>query len=294
MAIFQGSGVAIVTPFTEDKSEIDYNRFETLIEFQLENKTDAIIVTGTTGEASTLDDDEHLAAIEFVVKTVAQRVPVIAGVGSNDTRHGLSLSLRAEEAGADALLHVTPYYNKTSQQGLVEHFLTFADAVSIPIILYNVPSRTNLSIEPETLLRLSEHPNIAGLKDATGNLSYTAEVRRLCGDRLDLWSGNDDVILPLLSLGGKGVISVAANIIPRETHELCARFFAGDVAGAAELQLQYKPLIDALFREPNPIPVKAALTMMSLDTGALRLPLTSASEATVAHLRHIMQQAGLI
>jgi 4-hydroxy-tetrahydrodipicolinate synthase len=294
MAVFTGSGVAIVTPFHEEEKTIDYDRFEKLIEFQLENNTDAIIVTGTTGEASTLDDEEHLDAIRFVIKTVNGRVPVIAGVGSNDTRHGLSLSIEAEKAGADALLHVTPYYNKTSQRGLIEHFLTFANAVDIPIILYSVPSRTNIHIAPATLVELAEHKNIVGLKDATGDLSYTTEVRRLLGDRFDLWSGNDDVILPLLALGGKGVISVAANILPQEFHDLCARFFGGDVAGSRDIQVKYKELIDALFIEPNPIPVKTALKYMGLDSGALRLPLTTPSEATEAKLRQAMQNAGLI
>ncbi len=293
MTIFRGSAVAIVTPFYEDQS-INFDELGRLIEFQLENGTDAIVICGTTGEASTMTDEEQLSAIRYAVEKVAKRVPVIAGAGSNDTRHGINLSIEAEKCGADALLHVTPYYNKTSQKGLIEHFTAIADAVNIPIILYHVPGRTGQAFAPETVLKLSAHKNIVAIKDATGDLGYTVKLASLLPEDFAIYSGNDDVVIPLMSVGGQGVISVLANCCPKETNEMVHAYLEGDVKKAAEIQTKYKALIDLLFKEPNPIPVKAAMAMMGYATDVLRLPLSSAVDSTVEALRAEMQSLGMI
>lgn len=293
MAVFTGSGVALVTPFYENGA-VNYDLLGELIEFQIENQTDAIVITGTTGEASTLDDAEHLDVIEYAVKKVNGRIPVVAGTGSNDTRHGINLSKEACFRGADALLQVTPYYNKTSQAGLIAHFQAIAQAVDKPQILYNVPGRTQVNLLPETVYELSKVDNIVGLKDATGNLSYTVDVIRLCGPDFAVYSGNDDVIVPLLSLGGVGVISVLANVAPKETHDLVMLYLEGKTKESAALQLRFKALVDALFVEPNPIPVKRAMTLMGYDVEPLRLPLVGASDKTTELLRKILKEENII
>ena len=289
---FTGSGVAIVTPFQKDG--IDYAAFGELIEYQLANQTDAIIVCGTTGEASTMPDDEHLEAIRFTVEKTAGRVPVIAGTGSNDTMHGVRLSKEAEKCGADGLLLVTPYYNKTSPAGLIQHFKTTAQAVNIPVILYNVPGRTGMNMSVDICRELSKVENIVAVKEASGDIAHAAKIRSACGDDLYLYSGNDDMIVPMLSLGGKGVISVLANICPRQTHEICQLYFDGKVGESAAMQLKYMDLVSALFCEVNPIPVKAAVELMVLAPGLLRLPLTEISAQNREKLKAAMQGAGLL
>jgi len=295
MAIFTGAGVAIVTPFKEN-GEVNYEKFKDLIEFQVNNKTDAIIVCGTTGEASTLTHEEHIDVIRYCVECVNKRVPVIAGTGSNCTETAVYLSVEAEKAGADALLVVTPYYNKATQKGLYEHFKIVAEAVNIPILLYNIPGRTGgVNILPETIVKLcKEVDNIVGVKDATGNISQVAKLMSIADGCVDLYSGNDDQILPLLSLGGKGVISVLSNIAPKETHDICAKFFEGDVEGSRKLQLDSLDLINNLFIEVNPIPVKKALNLMGMEAGPLRRPLTEMEEDTTAKLRKSMEAYGLL
>lgn len=272
--VFRGSGTAIVTPMGAD-GQPNYEVFDALIEFQIANGTDAIIVCGTTGEASSLDDTEHLAVIKRCINTVAGRVPVVAGTGSNDTQHGVNLSREAERLGADALLQVTPYYNKTNQSGLVQHFTAVADAVNIPTILYNVPGRTGMTIAPATYKELAKHPRIVATKEASGDISHIANVVAACGDDLAFYSGNDDQIVPLLALGSLGVISVLSNVVPRVVHDICALWFEGKTAESLALQLQYLPLNNALFSDVNPIPVKAAVNMMGYDAGPCRLPLGS-------------------
>ena len=266
MAVFTGAGVAIVTPFKEN-GEVNYEEFAKQIELQIEGETDAIIVCGTTGEASTLSHEEHIEVIRYCVEVVNGRIPVVAGTGSNCTETAVYLSQEAEKAGADALLVVTPYYNKATQKGLYEHFKIVADSVKIPVILYNIPGRTGgVNILPETVVRLcTEVENIVGVKDATGNISQVAKLMSLANGKVDLYSGNDDQIVPLLSLGGKGVISVLSNIAPKQTHDICAKFFEGDVEGSRKIQLDAINLIDALFCEVNPIPVKKALNLMGLN-----------------------------
>lgn len=291
--IFTGSGVAIVTPMNPDFS-VNWERFGELIDFQLENGTDAIIVAGTTGEASTLTDDEHVQAIVFTVERVAGRVPVVAGVGSNHTDYAAWLTREAKQAGADALLHVTPYYNKTSQAGLIRHFSDLADLTDLPVILYNVPSRTGLDIKPQTYLELSKHPNIVATKEASGNFTQIATTRALCGDALHIYSGNDDQIVPILSLGGKGVISVLANVAPRQTHDICALFAQGKIQESAALQIQLMPLINALFADVNPIPVKEAVNMMGKQAGPVRLPLVGPDETVCALLKKELTAAGIL
>lgn len=293
MGLFKGSGVAIVTPFYEDGS-VDFDSLGKLLNFHLENETDAIVIVGTTGEASTLTDEEHTEIVKFTVKKINGRIPVIAGAGSNDTRHGIKLSKLCEEAGADGLLLVTPYYNKTSQRGLYQHFKSIANEVSIPIIVYNVPGRTGMSISPETVAKLAEIPNIIGLKDATGDLGYTCKVKSLVPEDFAIYSGNDDVVVPLLSLGGSGVISVWANICPKEVHDMCESFFNGNIEKAWKIQVKYKEFIDALFLESNPIPVKAAMNMLNMNAGTLRLPLYEASQETRETLKRIMIDLELI
>ena len=294
MAIFTGAGVAIVTPF-KDNGEVDYESFAKNIEFQIEKGSDAIIVCGTTGEASTLSHEEHLDVIRYCVKCVNGRIPVVAGTGSNCTETAIYLSQEAEKAGADGLLVVTPYYNKATQKGLFEHFKMVADAVKIPVILYNIPGRTGgVNILPETVVRLcTEVENIVGVKDATGNISQVAKLMSIADGKVDLYSGNDDQIVPLLSLGGKGVISVLSNVAPTETHDICAKFFAGDVEGSRKLQLSAIELIDALFCEVNPIPVKKALHSMGMMGGTLRRPLTVMEDANAAKLAEAMKAYGI-
>jgi len=288
--IFTGSGVAIVTPFTDEG--VDFEKLEELIEFQIKEGTDAIIACGTTGEASTMPDDEHISVIEFTVKKVNGRVPVIAGTGSNDTRHAIELSKRAEDVGADAILSVTPYYNKTTQRGLYEHFKAIAQSISIPVVLYNVPSRTNLNINPETLAELSQIDNIVAVKEC--NLSQVGDIINLCGDRITVYSGEDSNVLPLLALGGKGVISVMANIIPKDTHDLVAKFLEGDLEGSRKIQLKTLNLIKALFIEVNPIPIKAAMNLMGMNVGKCRMPLVDMSEKNLNILKNAMKEYGLI
>lgn len=274
--MFKGSGVAIVTPFENGK--INYNVLESLINWHIEEGTDAIVVCGTTGEASTMDDDEKKDVIKFAVDTVNKRVPVIAGTGSNDTNHAVNLSKYAQSVGADGLLIVTPYYNKTTQNGLIKHYYEIAYNVSIPIIVYNVPSRTGLNVLPITLYEMSKHKNIIAVKEASGNISQVAEIKRLCGNDFYMYSGNDDMIVPLLSLGGHGVISVVANILPKDTHDIVESFLNGDIEKSLYLQLKMKPLIDTLFIETNPIPIKTAMNYLNMNAGEFRLPLVEMDE----------------
>ncbi len=292
-SVFTGAGVAIVTPFGKD-GKINYDLFGKLVDRQIENSTDAIIVCGTTGESPVLDHDEHSDAIQFVVDYVGGRVPVIAGTGSNDTAYGLKLSNEAEKAGADALLMVTPYYNKTSQNGLIRHYNYIADRVSIPIILYNVPSRTGVDIKPETYLELSKHKRIVATKEANGNISALAKTISLCGDNLDVYSGNDDQITAFMSLGAKGVISVISNIIPKDTHNIVCKYLDGDVKGSADLQLKYMSLCNSLFMDVNPIPVKEALIMMGFDVGECRMPLAPLSDSARQVLKNTLKEYNLI
>lgn len=294
MAIFTGAGVAIVTPFHEDGS-INYEKFAELVEFQIAGGTDAIIVCGTTGESSTLTHEEHLDLIRFCVETVKGRVPVVAGTGSNCTDTAVYLSTEAEKYGVDGLLLVTPYYNKATQNGLYAHYKRVADSVKLPIILYNVPSRTGCNIMPQTAARLCmEVENIVGVKEASGNISQIAKLKSLAGDKVDLYSGNDDQIVPILSLGGIGVISVLSNVAPRQTHEICQKFFDGDVAGSAKEQLRAIDLCDALFCEVNPIPVKAALNLMGKGAGCLRMPLSDMEPQNVERLKKAMTEYGIL
>ena len=291
--IFTGAGVAIVTPMNPDES-INFDRLGQIIDNQIENGTDAIVICGTTGESATMTDQEHVDCIEYAVKRVNGRVPVVAGAGSNHTSYAVWMSKEAKRIGADALLHVTPYYNKTSQAGLIRHFNAVADATDLPIILYNVPSRTGVNITPATYRELAKHPNIVAAKEASGNISQIAQIAQACGDELDLYSGNDDQIVPLLSLGAKGVISVLSNIMPRETHDICRLFFEGKIAESRALQLKLLPLINALFSDVNPIPVKEAMNMMGWECGECRLPLVSMQPQAKEHLRVLMQEQGLI
>ncbi len=289
--VFTGAATAIITPLTE--KGIDYDRFGRLIDWQIDAGINAIVAVGTTGEGSTLTDEEHREAIRFCVERVAGRVPVIAGTGSNDVAYAIDLTRFACEAGADAMLLVTPYYNKATQKGLITSFTAIADASTKPCILYNVPSRTGCNLLPETLSVLADHENIVAVKEASGNISQIAKAAALCRDRIDFYSGNDDQIVPVLSLGGKGVISVLSNIMPAETVEICNRYFRGDTAGAADLQLELLPLIDALFCEVNPIPVKAACAAMGFCENYLRLPLTPMEKANEKKLLDLMRKAGL-
>ncbi|CZQ93698.1 dihydrodipicolinate synthase signature [Trichococcus palustris] len=295
MAIFEGSGCAIVTPYKDtENQEINYEVLEELLEFHIANGTDAIIIAGTTGEASTLTDEEQLELIRFTVEKVNHRIPVIGGAGSNDTRHGVILTREVEKTGVDAILSVTPYYNKTNQQGLIEHYTAIANSVKVPIILYNVPGRTGMNIEPQTLVELAKIDNIVALKDATGNFGQAVDNLSLLGDSMDMYTGNDDTIIPFMSLGAKGVISVLANIAPKATAEMTHLFLNGDVKQAAAMQAEYKELIDCLFIEPNPIPVKAALGLMGFNVGPFRLPLAPPSPETIERLSKAMKKVGLI
>jgi len=291
--IFTGSGVALVTPMKKDGS-INYDVLSDLIEFHINSGTDAIIACATTGESPVLNHEEHCEAIQFVVNHVNKRVPVIASSGSNDTNYAVELSRSAQELGADALLLVTPYYNKTSQAGLVKHYNYVADRVDIPMILYNVPSRTGCNIKPETYLELSKHPNIAATKEANGDISSVAKTISLCGDELAVYSGEDSQTLPILALGGKGVISVFSNILPHVMHQICANYFAGDTASSRDAFLKHFELMDALFMDVNPMPVKAALKLMGIDCGECRLPLTTLSEEALFHLSSVLKKYELL
>ena len=293
MALFTGSGVAIVTPFT-DTNEVNYAKLAELIEWHIQQGTDAIIACGTTGESPTLTDDEHKRVIACAVETVQKRIPVIAGTGSNDTAYGVQLSRHAEHVGADALLCITPYYNKPTQKGLIANFIAIADAVSIPMIMYNVPGRTGCNLLPETVAKLAEHPNICGVKEASGNIAQVAEIARLMPQGFALYSGNDDMVVPLLSLGGVGVISVVANILPKATHDMVQLYLSGEVNAARDLQLKMKPLIDALFYETNPIPVKTAMNLLGYQVGELRLPLTEMAESNLDKLTRQLHADGLL
>lgn len=293
MALFQGAGVAIVTPFNEDGS-INFGKLEELIDFQIDNHTDSIIICGTTGEASTMTDEEQLECIKIAVERTRGRVPVIAGTGSNDTRHGIALTKRAAELGVDGVLQVTPYYNKATQKGLIEHFDAIAKAADVPMILYSVPSRTGVNIAPETVYELSKRDYVVGIKEASGNLSQVTQIARLCGPDFAIYSGNDDQIIPILSLGGVGVISVLSNVVPRQTHDIVNLYLQGQTKEALKLQLDYLPLIDALFSEVNPIPVKAALNYMGFEVGPCRLPLTNLEPANEEKVKAALRAASLI
>ena len=293
MAIFKGAAVAIVTPFHEDKT-VNFEKFGELIEDQIAGGTDAIVVCGTTGESSTLTHEEHLEVIKYCVEKVAGRIPVIAGTGSNCTETAIYLSAEAEKYGVDGVLLVTPYYNKATQFGLFQHFKAIADSIKVPCILYNVPSRTGCNIQPETAVRLcTEVENIVGIKEASGDISQIAKLMSMADGKVDLYSGNDDQIIPVLSLGGKGVISVLSNILPQETHDMTAAFFAGDTKKAMDMQLGYLDLIHALFSEVNPIPVKKAMNLMGMEVGPLRMPLTEMEEAHAKVLADEMKKAGI-
>ena len=294
MAIFTGAGVALITPMNDDGS-VNYEKLRELLEFHVANKTDAIIICGTTGEASTLSDEEHLECIRFACEVINKRIPVIAGTGSNCTQSAIELSKEAEKSGVDGLLLVTPYYNKATQNGLKAHYKAIAKEVNVPIILYNVPSRTGTRLAPQTVVDLChEVPNIVGVKDATGDISEVAELMSLAKGTVDVYSGNDDQIVPVLSLGGKGVISVLSNILPKETHDMVASYLDGDVVKSCEMQLKYFDLVKALFCEVNPIPVKKALNLMGMEVGGLRLPLTEMEDANAKRLEEEMRKAGVI
>jgi len=293
MAIFTGAGVAIITPM-QANGDVNYKKLEEILNEQLVAKTDAIIICGTTGEASTLTDDEHMNVIRFAVKVVDKRVPVIAGTGSNCTQSAIALSREAEQAGADGLLIVTPYYNKATQKGLIKHFTAIAESVSIPIILYNVPARTGCNMEPATVAALAKNvENIVGIKEASGNIAQVAEMMALTEGSIDLYSGNDNEVLPVLSLGGIGVISVLSNIAPRSMHDMVMKFLAGDIKESMELQLKAVPLVNELFCEVNPIPIKKAMNIMGKEVGSVRMPLTEMEEANVEKLTKAMKDFGL-
>ena len=293
MAIFEGAGVALVTPFYEN-GDINFEKLEELIDFQLKNSTDAIIICGTTGEASTMNDDEHLECIKVAVDRVRGKVPVIAGTGSNDTRHGIELTKKAKALGADASLQVTPYYNNATQKGLIEHFTAIAKASDLPMIVYSVPSRTGVNITPNTAYELSKFDFVIGIKEASGNISQVAQIAAKCGDRLPIYSGNDDQIIPIMALGGKGVISVLSNILPQETHDIAKFYLDGKISEALNLQLKCLPLIDALFCEVNPIPIKEALNLMGFNAGPCRLPLTQMEENNITKLKAALTDLSLL
>lgn len=293
MSIFTGAGVAIITPMTETGA-VNYPKLEEILEYQIANGTDAIIICGTTGESSTLSHEEHLEAIRFTAEKVAGRIPVIAGTGSNCTETAIYLSQEAEKYGVDGVLLVTPYYNKATQKGLIAHFTKIANSIKIPVILYNIQSRTGVNIAPETMAYLAKNvENIVGVKEASGNISQIAKIAELCGESFDIYSGNDDQVVPLLSLGGKGVISLLSNIAPKETHDIVAKFMDGDVKGSRELQLRALPLIEKLFCEVNPIPVKAAMNMLGWEVGPLRMPLSEMEEEHQKELKAAMDAFGV-
>mgnify|MGYP000257212391 CR=1 FL=1 len=293
MPIFKGAGVAIVTPMKENL-EVNYELLERNINYQIDNGTDAIIIAGTTGESATLSEEEHKKVVKAAIEFTKHRVPVIAGTGSNSTQTAIELSQEADKDGADAVLIVTPYYNKATQKGLIAHYTSVANSIKVPVIMYNVPSRTGCGLNPETIAHLVKNvDNIVGLKDATGDLSHAAKTMNLCDGKLELYSGNDDQVLPILSLGGLGVISVLSNVAPKETHDMVMKFLEGDTKGAAEIQLKAIPLIHALFSEVNPIPVKAALNLMGKEVGPLRMPLSEMEDANKAKLAEELKNFGI-
>jgi 4-hydroxy-tetrahydrodipicolinate synthase len=292
MDLFKGSGVAIVTPF--DESGVNFNKLEELIEWHIKSGTDAIIICGTTGEASTMTDQEKKEAIKFTVDVVNKRIPVIAGTGTNNTAASISMSKWAESIGVDNVLVITPYYNKTTQKGLIAHFKAISESINIPIIIYNVPSRTGMNILPKTLLELCKYPNIAAIKEASGNISQIAEMKALCRDRIIIYSGNDDQTIPILSLGGNGVISVLANIIPNEVHSLCQLYFEGKHEEALKIQLNTLALNNSLFIETNPIPVKTAMNLLHFNVGNLRLPLCDMTEENLEIMKNELKKYGLL
>ena len=293
MSIFTGAGVALVTPMNADGS-VNFEKMKELIEFQIANNTDALIICGTTGEATTISDEDQIECVRFAKEVAAGRVPVIAGAGSNDTAHCIELAQACEKAGADGVLLVTPYYNKATQKGLILHYTAIANSINIPIILYNVPGRTGCNLAPKTVAELAKVKNIVAVKEASGNLSQVAEIAALCGPDFDIYSGNDDQILPVLSLGGKGVISVLSNVAPKQTHDMVAKFFEGDIQGSIKLQLDAIELIGALFCEVNPIPVKTALNLMGYEVGACKLPLCEMEPKNLETLKTAMKNYGLI
>ena len=294
MAIFEGAGVALVTPFKAN-GDVNYDKLEEILEEQIAGGTDAIVICGTTGEASTMSPEEHLSVIKYGCEVVKGRIPVVAGTGSNCTREVVYMSQKAEEAGADGVLLVTPYYNKATQNGLIAHFTTIAEAIKIPALLYHIPGRTGVTMKPETIVSLCKNvPNIVGVKEASGNFSSIATMMNMADGCIDVYSGNDDQIVPLLSMGGKGVISVLSNVAPKQTHDICQKFFDGDVKGSLQMQLDAIPLISALFSEVNPIPVKAAMNMMGKEVGPLRLPLTEMEDAHKEVLKQAMKSYGIL
>lgn len=294
MAIFEGAGVALVTPFKAN-GDVNYDKLEEILEEQIAGGTDAIVICGTTGEASTMSPEEHLSVIKYGCEVVKGRIPVVAGTGSNCTREAVYMSQKAEEAGADGALLVTPYYNKATQNGLIAHFTTIAEAIKIPALLYHIPGRTGVTMKPETIVSLCKNvPNIVGVKEASGNFSSIATMMNMADGCIDVYSGNDDQIVPLLSMGGKGVISVLSNVAPKQTHDICQKFFDGDVKGSLQMQLDAIPLVSALFSEVNPIPVKAAMNMMGKEVGPLRLPLTEMEDAHKEVLKQAMKSYGIL
>ena len=294
MAIFEGAGVALVTPFKAN-GDVNYDKLEEILEEQIAGGTDAIVICGTTGEASTMSPEEHLSVIKYGCEVVKGRIPVVAGTGSNCPREAVYMSQKAEEAGADGVLLVTPYYNKATQNGLIAHFTTIAEAIKIPALLYHIPGRTGVTMKPETIVSLCKNvPNIVGVKEASGNFSSIATMMNMADGCIDVYSGNDDQIVPLLSMGGKGVISVLSNVAPKQTHDICQKFFDGDVKGSLQMQLDAIPLISALFSEVNPIPVKAAMNMMGKEVGPLRLPLTEMEDAHKEVLKQAMKSYGIL
>ena len=292
MSIFKGSGVAIITPFNENG--IDYEKLRELLEWHIKESTDAIVICGTTGEATTMTEQEKKDAIKFTVDVVNKRIPVIAGTGGNNTKTSIEMSLYAESVGVDGILVITPYYNKTNAEGLIMHFKAINDAVKTPIILYNVPSRTNMNITPQTLLKLTELNNVVAIKEASGDMSQIAKMKALCGDKIDIYSGNDDQIIPILSLGGIGVISVAANIIPKTVHDMCDLYLKGDCFKATKLQLDYLELMNNLFIETNPIPVKTAMNVIGMNVGELRLPLYEMNNKNKETLVNTLKKYNLV
>ena len=294
MSIFKGAGVAIVTPMKEN-GEVNYEVFGEIVEDQIAGGTDAIVVCGTTGEASTLSHEEHLECVKFVIDKVNKRIPVVAGTGSNCTETAIYLSQEAEKYGADGVLVVAPYYNKATQNGLIKHFTAIADSIKIPVILYNIPGRCGCNVLPETIVKINElSPNVVAVKEASGNISQVAKLASLVNGKMDIYSGNDDQIIPVMSLGGAGVISVLSNVAPRQTHDMCAEYLNGNVVKATQMQLEAINLIDALFCEVNPIPVKAAMNLQGKNVGTLRLPLTDMEEKNVAKLEAAMKAYGIL
>lgn len=291
MKMFEGSGVALITPFKNN--EVDYKRLGEIIDWQIEEGTDSIIICGTTGESATMTDEERKSVIEFAVKRTNKRIPVIAGTGSNNTAYAIELSKYAEKVGVDGLLIVTPYYNKTTQKGVIEHYKAIANSVNLPIILYNVPGRTGMSLLPKTVYELSKTPNIVGIKEASGDIGLVAQIASICGDNFYIYSGNDDMTVPILSLGGKGVISVVANILPNDTHDMVIEYLNGNVEKSRKLQLKMNGLINALFIETNPIPIKTAMNVIGMEVGELRLPLTHMEEDNLKVLVNMMKEYGI-